>query len=441
MATNETLKLIVQELTNKNLFLHVKEQSLFKAIDQNASDANLICTNLATKINNELILIKNKLRPFMNELATEIEKKLNETQVESEISKYQIHASDLPSVIGELELLGTITKKSRAPLDIGTSQVSIPVPAADKIVEYFVHPNSAVNISIANIVSKGTVEDLNKVWDKYLTSVSNTNENIKAMGFDLMEKINELLLLHTALLNLTKEQGTDTKTLELLNLLLNEVNNYLSIAKENVENGRKAGQLVLKLEQYRAIVDKVLYDQFISEGNSPEVILGFILKGDSGLASLLYNEIVKHKQEYLDLWNSKVQLASFQDSNNNIKRYKTVYDIVLTNLFDQDQIPNDLKELVSGGYGDAKPRLDKLLSEYKPEEIVDYNLVARDIVGLVLFPSTNFQHFAQSITSYSALNPNITPQDAATTASLDFILDFLLAQVYVGDIYGKPADQ
>lgn len=436
---NNALELIAQELTNRNLFLNVYDKSIFKAMDQNSNDTNIICKSLANKINNELILVKNKLRPFMNEIAKDIETKLNETDVESEINKYSIVTVSIPAIVEELELLGLL-KKSREPLSIGTSTVSLPTPAKENIRGYFVHSNSSANISVEKILANYTDDQLLTLWDKYLSNISSTNENIKSLGFKVVDRIEEFLLLQTLLSNVIKENNEDTTKVEMLQLLQNEVSNFLSIAKENILTNREAGKLIMKLEGTVAHVDNELYNKFITEGNTPEIILGYIVKGDSDLSASLYNNIIANKDEYLKLWNSKVQMASFSEANNNMKRYRTVYDIILTNLY-KDGIPNDLLELAVDNYADAKARLDQVLATYTTEQILDYNLVARDIVGEVIFPETNFSHFARSITSFSKLNPNITPQDAATVASLDFIIDFLLQQVYVGDIHGEPSNQ
>lgn len=437
--TKSMLQLVAQELTNKNLFLNVYDQSIFKALDQQQGDTNLICQQLANKINNELILVKNKLRPFMNDLAKDIEEVLNNTAVESEISQYAIETVDVPTLINELELLGLIGK-AREPQNLGVSSVSIKIPAKEDIRKYFVHPNSAADVSIQQILTKYTDDELINLWDKYLTSVSSTNSNIKELGFNAPERISELLLLQTVISNLLKDSVQDPKEAEMLQLLQNEVSNVLAIVKEKILAGRSSGMLVVKVDGTKAKVDAELYNKFISEGNTPEVILGYIVKGDNDVTAGMYNNVLAKKDEYLSLWNAKVQMASFQESNNNMKRYRTVYDIVLNNLY-KEGLPKDLQELATPDYGSAKARLDQLLATYKPEEVVDYNLVARDIVGEVIFPDTNFSHFARSITSFSKLNPNITPQDAATSASLDFIIDFLLQQVYVGDINGDPANQ
>lgn len=436
--TQNALQLVAQELTNRNLFLNVYDQSIFKAIDQSNSDTNIICKQLANKINNELILVKNKLRPLMNDLAAEIEKTLSNTDIESEISKYSIETVDVPGLVNELELLGLIGK-AREPRSIGVSSVSIKIPAKEDIKKYFVHTNSAANVSVAQLLSKYTDDDLINLWDKYLTSVSATNSNIKELGFNAQERVSELLLLQTVISNLIKDND-DTKEVEMLQLLQGEVANVLAIVKEKILASRAGGVLVIKVEDKKAKVDAELYNKFISEGNTPEVILGYIVKGQHDVGSSIYNNVIANKEEYLSLWNAKVQLAAFQESNNNMKRYKTVYDIVLGNLY-KEGLPKDLQELATPDYGSAKARLDQLFTTYKPEEVLDYNLVARDIVGEVLFPETNFSHFARSITSFSKLNPNITAQDAATSASLDFIIDFLLQQVYVGDINGDPANK
>lgn len=438
-ANTNALQLIAQELTNRNLFLHVYDQSIFKAIDQHSSDTTIICKQLANKINNELILVKNKLRPFMNDLAKEIEQKLNETDIQSEISQYGVITVDIPTIVSELELIGLI-KKSREPRSIGTSTVSFKTPEKENIKSYFIHTNSAANTGVEKILANYKEEDLMNLWDKYLSNVSDTNPNIKSLGFGVTDKINEYVLLSTVLNNLIQEENQDAKQVEMLQLLQDEVNNFISIAKENMTNNRNVGKLIIKVEDKKAYVDAALYDKFIAEGNSPEVILGYIVKDANDLTASLYNNVVANKEEYLSLWNSKVQLASFTESNKNIDRYKTVYDIVLTQLY-KEGLPLDLQPLAIDNYGDAKTRLNELIANYKADEILDYNLVARDMVGLVLFPETNFIHFARAITSYSKLNPDITPQDAATSASLDFIIDFLLQQVYVGDINGEPANK
>lgn len=435
---NEVINIIAKEISARHQIISSTENSVFSVLESNPQELKNIIGPLATKINNELILVKNKLRPLMIDIANDIETKLSEVQSQSDILKYKIVTVNYPSVLDELSELRLIHPR-RDPLDIGVSNVSIPVPPVETIKNYFKHENSSINTFLNSIIVDLKEDGLVQLWDKYLTSVSNTNVNISSLGLNVQDKINELLLLHTALTNLIKEYdgSNDNHTTEILRLFQSEVGNYLTIAKEVILQNRQTNKLIVSVKDGTVAVDEFLYNKYIEEGHTPEALLGIAVKGKLDIADSLYNSIVEKEQEYVSIWSAKIKLESFAEANNAVSRTKVVYDIILRNLFVPEiSIPKDLLEYLEVSYQDAKANLDKILDTESTSNILDYNYMARRIVGDVLFPNTNFSIFSSHIIEYCKLNQDITPQDAATFASLDFILDFLLVQVKVGDYDG-----
>lgn len=434
---NDIVQLLAKDLSSKNMLVKNKPGSIFNIVEQAPNEIGNLAKLISTKVNNELILVKNKLIPFMNDLVKAVQDKANEFTDENELSKYKIVEVNYPIVIDELETLGELGVL-RTPLVINIPEAGLPTPDKTVIASYFKHPNVSINAYTQELIEKYGPDGLSNLWDKYLVNISSENVNVSSLGLNVLDKINDYILLLTVcgnLFNEHKESG-NSNLLNALTTLKTEVGNYLLIARKQVRDNQNAGRVILHIQDTTAYVDQEVYKKFIESGKSPEVVLGYILKGKYDPIETLFNNLSANAEEYQKMWISKVNLSTYAESAKAYNKYKVLYELVVMDLYKVDEqgnnkIPLDLQEFATEN-NNVKPLLDKLLNDLNSAQILDINLTCRHIVGDVIFPTTNFTHFANSIVEYGKLNTTLTPQDAATYASIEFILDFLLAQVELG---------
>ena len=435
----EIAKLLTEQITSKGLLLNIKNNTVFAALEVNNSTENFqeIARALSSKINNELILVKNKLRPLMNDVAELITSKLAEVNGTNK-NEYDIVVFDTPSVVEELFSSNMVLER-RDPNHI-SNPIAIPTPE-DEITKYFTHSTVQLDVHLKPLRDAYGEEGLIALWDKYLNNISETNVNINTLGVDPHAKLNDLILLMIAVGNITEEKPagvglSDDKYRVAISEFYGELSNFIAIAMDKINTLRAARQLVIEIKDNVAVVDGVLYQEFLNNGGSPDAILGLVTTSDREFKDFNMGSIVEKLEEYTQAWVNHVKITSFQQIDQEIARRKALYSIILRTVY-EEILPDDLKEILGNDHSAAHDELQKLIEEGSKDYILDTDAIARDIIGICMFPNTNFSHFANGITEYVKVNPSFTPSDAATFASIDFIIDYMLEQVYLGGVNGE----
>lgn len=436
-----TIQALADKITATGKVLHYTSGSIFEALEVDDTDEsfNTICSNLASKLNNELILVKNKLRPFMNDVITYVNGKLEEIQTPSPISGYNIEVFVNNHLLDEL-YKQKILHPRRDPHYL-TIPLSVPCPDDDEtLISYFTHPTTSIDMYIEPIRSKLKASGLKEVFEKYFSNLSETNPNIANMGVNTLEKVDETILVYVAANNFVDNipagiVGDETVFKTNMANFYAEVCNFLSITKSHIdaiENGR---QLVIRINGKTAFVHGELYKEFLDNGGTPDVILGLIATQTENLADYMYDSIIEKQGEYHTAWANFVKVSSFSQMEREVNKYKTLYSIVIKDIY-ENQIPEDLKEYLEVSYDECVVKFNEVINNAPKDYILDVDIVIRDLVGKILFPNTNFQHFAEHITEYVKLNPTFTPADGATFAAVELIIDFMLEQLYLGGVDG-----
>lgn len=435
---NGVIELIASDLASKGLMVTPVQNSILHAltVSQSQFDLNEIIKKLSVVLNNELILIKNKILPFSQELKQEFDKILANSVLPNELTEYNIKEFSVPEAT-------TILLKNKkhgvgdASQPIGDIGISLPTPEQD-IRKYFISSSVLLNQELQVILSKYTDEDLYKLWDKYLTNISESNINIAERGLDVASKIEDYTLLIIALENLLEEKlpnsGVEDDRYNLLiSLLLNELYAMIIMYFKTIENYKITGRLIFAIDNKQAVVDSELYNEFLNSGGSIEAILGLLVSGKTDSISMNINNIKEHITEYEDIWKQKIKYHSFSALPRERDRYKTAYKVLALKIISENLIPSDLNEHVNKEFL-SKPEIS--LDNVAEDELLDIDNVINKMVS-VMFDSTYFGTFTGYMVSYSKLNHDLTPQECATFAALDLIIDYILGSVCITSPLGQ----
>lgn len=431
----EEIKKIANVLSSTGKVVLFEPNSVLNGLEtfNNKDTLNSVVNQIAIKLNNELILIKNKLIPFMNEFSKLCNEKIEKMEDTTDIAKYKINIIDIPEIITELRNSQRLENK-REPLKIGQKTMSISVPKTDEIRNYFVSKDSIISAYVESLVASKTDEYLINLWEKYLSNIADSNLSYVQLFRDPVSNIDDIILLYVVTQNIYDEKPVGCSVRDdiyhtVIQVYSSEIKNLLAIIHDNILKDREIGRLVLsKKDEYTLNVDKVLYDKFLEEGGMPEALLGFCLESNTDLNNCFYGVIKGKQTEYVNKWNNKVKLEGFNSISNTVNRYGALYNIVLKLVYDA-YIPKDLEELLSVDYYGAIEKLNKLLPSLSNDKVLDYNYMARLITGDIMFSNTNFSKFADNMLSYMNINKTFTQQDAATFAAFDIIVDYLISQV------------
>lgn len=434
------IKALAQDITNRGLAIHYKSNSVFEACTSLGPDKTLEVANLlAPKINNELVLVKNKLRPLMNDIVNYIDNKLAEYVPTSPTTDYDIKVYNYPKVLDVL-VSSKVLAPRRDPKPLSGS-IGIPLPPTKTIEERFKHRNYNIEVLIQPIRANVTTDGLVDIWNRYLTNITESNPNIAGLGIDTIHKTEELILLYVALDNLLEDYNEPELNKDNVNIMsvlgdyYAEICNFLAINLEHLNLFLSTNQLVIDIKDKTIYVQGELYSKFLEEGGTPDSLLGLIVSGKRDIVSYMYNNILSNKEELTEAWVNKIKLSAGVELSRQTTRLTTLYSILMRDIYDT-LIPEDLKELIDNDFDTAHANLMELLDTNPREYVLDIERVARDIVGICIFPKSFFQKFAETMTYYVEVNKNFTPQDGATFASIEFIVDYLLDQLYIGNPLG-----
>ena len=305
----------------------------------------------------------------------------------------------------------------------------------------FILENPVYNTYASEIVSKYSDEELFKVWDKYLTNISKSNNELSSLSFNSILRMEEIVLLYILCINLKDKKpanvvSPDNVYNDVMSHLELELLNYLAIGLDTLATYRRLNRLVIDIkDKYTIVLDKVILDQIATESFNVEVILGMLIRGNLSASEMLYPNIVANADKYLAEWSNLVKLDRMAVKQKEGAMFSTIYHLALKDLY-ENMIPGDLKEYAVYTFEEATEVLNEKLKVLPLSDLTNINYMAREIVAHLIFPTSNFHRFTDYMIEYSKLDSTLTQQDAAGFAVLDILLDYLTGQINTSDING-----
>lgn len=188
-------------------------------------------------------------------------------------------------------------------------------------------------------------------------------------------------------------------------------------------------QLVLELDsaRYTAKVNGELYKDWLAEGGCPEVILGLIVSGQN-----IYDQtLIDSKRDALKAqWESYYTFSKTGDINKAFYNFKNhVKDLAGEILENLDE---DAKEYISGN-STRKEAIIKLIEDevdrFKHQDMDDIQEVALTIVAKCIYCYTSSYNILHDMKEAAEVNPDIDVREAALLAAVNYIADYLAAQI------------
>ena len=432
------INLLAEQLGNKNKIIKAKANSIFEFIDLCQHDNEKITevsVKISERLNNEVDLFKNKLVPLMLEIEKLVKDKVTSYTPESESSKYKIEEYDLPVVIGTMQSSGLVPNTFREPNRLQEESLYIPTPDKLDLGKYIELDNGSNSNGLNVFLGKYSDEDLLKLWEDCLSNISVTNPVLTSILSDPMYNIEQLLILYTFVYNLHKSKPSnvkaeDDKYFGILRFFLDELANYIAYVDNTFNSGRKRGKLIVGYSRdgFTVKVDEKLYQTFVDEGNTPEILLGLAVSDNKvDPEYLFYDKIVENRQFFTEAWNKKLRIEHYAQSVQNVSTYKAVYSILMPEIY--NLVPNDLKDILLVSLDEAKLKLEDKLKTEKDSEIIDACYMAREIVGHVLFENTQFHKFTHYAMEIEKMNESFDCKSIFNFAVVQMLLDYLTDQV------------
>ena len=190
--------------------------------------------------------------------------------------------------------------------------------------------------------------------------------------------------------------------------------------------------VVLNMDQYKKSITlfKPTYDKFLTDGGSPEAILGLLVS--DGVPATKGSAILALAEKYAAKWETYRAYFNVTSSQNRMNAFKTAMEICFTQ--EMNKAAEAAAEF-SGAHSEYSSRAAEEFKKYVEsldyDDINSVDKVALDVVGKCIFYYTDSFCILKNIEEAYRVNPNISVREAATMATIAYVTDYVLDQIKV----------
>jgi hypothetical protein len=291
------------------------------------------------------------------------------------------------------------------------------------------------------------VEWFSHLPENYLLSVWNDNFMNKSSGSNVMLYVAPTIKTASgenpfrkmdfalALMLLTRriEATVEETSLPLARYkdLVNEYTKFAGVlmaqALNAISDMTRAGVLVFGTQQSKLLLNGELYNGWLEQGGSTEVLAGFSRTGQSVATIETLNAT---KDQLLSKWNSYVMFFNTKEQNSRADYLRQfLKDSFASSLVAQDEIEGalTLKDTT------RMDRLIKAAGEYiqclDKDQLEKVHEVALALVAQIRFCHTPAYRILKDIDDAQKANPNVDVREAATLAVVNYVTDYFSGQV------------
>ena len=391
---------------------------------------------IANILGNELSNIKDNIIPLIKELGTKVNEIVAESSNSPLFANIALIGAEIPEVISSMIERDMIKTSGSKLNQLSNTALIMPTPEVAIIRGYLKGGGGQMESLIKNFASTISDESLVRIWETYLNRVTKDNTNYIGLGTKVNDGrfASDLFVLSIIVKTLINEvptgvratSGTYDNVIATLNSVLDaKIVNLVRLLESNA----KLGKLIFKADGLEEIiVIKETYDTYLKADGVPEAIYGAVIKG---LKTASINTVVSLKDECIAEWDKYVSNETVKNKMNMLETYRMAYRFALTDLinnFMSKEIKDQIDPNVILNHGDI---LIKYMNSLQYMELYNVNTIVEHIVGSILFEHTNTCNFIGYMKQYSKMNNALTAKEAATYASVDLIIDFLVTQIEI----------
>lgn len=427
-------KLIAKNIVSNGKIVNIHNKSILFNYEETKP---VIVKKIATVVSNEINFIRNVVKPAIVEFSKVAASQIDKTSL-SPLTEYSVDVMTIPTFVRlgmDRQIYEPITTAQ-----LPTTPVSIPMPSIVTIRRSYIHSNiGEINEAIKEYNGFFTDEVIKDVWDKYVLNIMKNNVMYDTLGSGSINGIPglDLFLLSIMLPNIKNEppEGirSSIKSFETaLEALITFVGQRMKNLVNRYEMYVKADKLIVGTTNHVTIVTKDVYAKFEKNGGVPDIILGYAIMKNN--LSAKYDDVINNSKAALDTWNNHVKRIMITHKLGELNRYRMAYALTLTMLF-KDYFDNKTKAMFNLDSVNYDEYLEKVVNDFEDNAIV-FNIpeMSKYIVTNLLFSFTNASTFFKYMEEATTMVETITPNEAASYATIRIIADYMVTQVHYGKI-------
>lgn len=205
------------------------------------------------------------------------------------------------------------------------------------------------------------------------------------------------------------------------------------IIESRINHGK--GLLVLNFDKSARLinVDKIVYDNFINAGGSPEVILGLFSDNKATPADYFYDNLIASKEKYLSYYEQYSRLEEENRKLNHFDSFKTFFRLLFLNeVSNYSQFEKDFHDINPGSVEKIINLLDEKLRKLVLDDIKDPDSTYKTISEIIT--STRYYYTdAYTIMKYidEEHGGNTDISSTVAIAVIYYLVDYFVDQFYI----------
>ncbi len=437
--------MLEQLLSNNNKELSYKSGSILENINTTSeeamiSDIDELGASYGKNVISFLNTVRNEIIPAMEKTETMLLDSIQNKKFEVK-NAYNIVKLDLPALFTNLNNNGGLNMVGNG--SIPMTSITLPTPKKEDIRNWFITDSEDINYDTASILESVTDEELIDIWEKYLYSFSTDNILIKDLNLFSYSKLDVVVLLFTALRNLTVKDPVEVSNLmvfkksivDMFDYIKNVIKRYIALYNASAET-----KLVHNIKIDRDITNIYMfdaaYDKFINESvYGVDSIIGYgivSMKNDSNTFALYLNDMLEKESIYYKASMNHIDMVKLKHNKDKIEGYILTYRVHGSRIY--KDIISELSSTVSEETFNIIYKEVIKQTEDENQEL-DVELFVRNVFSGIYprvkkFLAITVQMESTGIDSDLTLTPN----EIILYSTLELITSELMDQVYVKEV-------
>jgi len=426
-----------QDINNIGIMVEQDTKGTLENPSEHSLESDAYIGDIAKLVTSHVSFAKNKVKPLVMQLADSIINYLQENNVKEPSEKFLIEILDIPELIKDESFLDSITYYSGKTILRPDLAFKLDNKTNDELLSLIAIGHSRTDQLLAAWVSKLPEDFLSKVWGSFFSNSGSANfvtyDEIERIN--VYEKTNYVLAIYLLARKLFDQVDDSAKEIN-LSVYKNtaaQIRDYAGsiladcVKKLALYNKTKLLVVSLDSQKYTAKVNGDVYRPWLEAGGSPEVILGLIVSGNQISSQTLIDE---KANDFLSQWNSYVSFFKTSESNKAFSYYKDfVANVFNDSLKEQEEIEAEYITKNPNLIANVKKLANQEIELLKPSDMQLGYDVALKLVAKCRFYYTSSYLILNDINSAHNSNPNIDVREAALLAVINYIADYLSAQV------------
>lgn len=427
-----------EDLMNVGVLLQATTEGSLDSATQHSRELDAYIKDLGKLVTTHVSYAKNVIRPHVTELAEAIVAYLSDNRPKEASEQFSIQSLRLAAVLKDESFLDSLSYYKDKSVLTPDLSFSLEPKSREELTELVMTGSDRIDQLIVEWLSHLPGDYLVNTWNSFFTKTQTANGVLSygdVTAMNAFERADQCLALYLLARKITDQVQSESIPLNAYKNIALQYTDYagaaLVDALKRIALSIKTKGMVLSVDNARkcAKVNGEIYGPWLEAGNSPEVILGLIVSGNQPSSMDLIDQ---NAEEYKRQWNSYVTFFNTSESNKSFQYTKDFIAAKFAEFFsNRDAVEEEFVVKNPAHVTSVVKRVQEEVDGLKTSDLKDPYAVALCLVAKHRFHYTSAYQILSDIHEAGHINPNVDVREAALLAVVNYVADYLAAQMTV----------